>query len=361
MRRAARWWGGLAATVSALVFATPASAAPEGFFGILPNEVPTAADFRKMSSGGVETFRFQLRWENLEPSPPDGVGSARQHFYNWRTHDRQIADAARALIRPLPYFYTTPRWMNADPRDQTLDTTQERADFQAFVRAAVRRYGPDGLFWRKHPRLPELPPEIWQISNEQNSSKFFQPAPSPERYAELVRLGHDAVKSVDPSARVALGGMFGTPFSENAVRAWKYLRQLYEVPGISSSFDLVAVHPYSPNIRGQKIQIRKMRRVMSGNGDRRKRLYITEMGWSSDRGRAQQMVGRRGQAQRLRRSFRTLLANRRKWRLEGIVWFTFRDADVPEPDCKWCGTTGLFDVDRKAKPAWRQFKRIGTG
>jgi len=91
-------------------------------------------------------------------------------------------------------------------------------------------------------------------------------------------------------------------------------------------------------------------------------LLITEMGWGSQGGAeaSQFEKGRRGQAVELRRAFRVLLKNRRRWGLQGAFWFAATDARGPDI-CNFCDSAGLFTAGFEPKPAWRAFTRIAGG
>ena len=90
--------------------------------------------------------------------------------------------------------------------------------------------------------------------------------------------------------------------------------------------------------------------------DRRTPIWITEIGWSSERANHRLMVGPKKQASRLRNAFRMLVKNRRKYRIERILWYTWRD--YPEQHCRWCNTAGLYGLDGTPKPALAEFKRF---
>ena len=64
-----------------------------------------------------------------------------------------------------------------------------------------------------------------------------------------------------------------------------------------------------------------------------------------------------------------LVANRVRWRIGGVWWFSWADAGGT---CQFCDSAGLLTEDREAKPAWYRFNawtggdpgtvpRIGSG
>ena len=63
---------------------------------------------------------------------------------------------------------------------------------------------------------------------------------------------------------------------------WRFLRRLYEQPGVKRDFDFVALHPYAPGLRLMRRQIELARRIMATADDSRTPLAITEVGWASE-------------------------------------------------------------------------------
>jgi Glycosyl hydrolase catalytic core len=350
----------VAATAALLLAASPAGAVSRSFFGIVASERPEASDFEMMGDAGVGTFRFQLDWRNIQSTE----GGA----YNWSGPDEQFENAALNGIEPLPILYGTPEWVGAN-REPPLGSEQDKQAYKDFVAAAVERYGAGGDFWQsfaaEHPGVGAKPPRAWQISNEQNSPSYWEPKPSPKKYAELVRISDEAIDGVDQSADVLLGGMFGTPSRNKGIYSWKFLKKLYQVNGIESHFEAIALHPYSPNLAGIRAQIELAREKVKKAGDRAA-IWITEIGWGSA-GTPGQPLSKtaKGQKKLLRKSFNLLLDRRGKWKIRRVLWFTWRDpSDGTDPVgvvCGWCGSAGLLDADRDPKPAFHQFRTIAGG
>jgi polysaccharide biosynthesis protein PslG len=341
--------GCLAAVLASLALSATASAAPRSFFGIHPDyqNVPLEpADYERMGAAKVGTVRFQLNWSQIERT---------KNNYEWARTDALIRNLARRGIEPRPFIFGVPAWAGGRNGLHQPKGKAGNKQWSQFLRDVMRRYGRKGSIW-KGPGAPQAKPvRVVQILNEVNSSKFYRPKPNPKRYGQLVKRSKKAIKGVDGKAKVLLAGMFGTPQSKNAIYSWKFLNRLYKVKGIKKSFDGVAVHPYSPNLKGIKQQMKLMRKVMKRNRDGRTKVYVTEMGWGSGP-RSGLSVGRKGQAKMLRGSFKLLLKNRRKWKVAGLNWYTLRDPRPSNDPCKWCSTAGLFGFSGKPKPAWDAFR-----
>jgi hypothetical protein len=222
----------------------------------------------------------------------------------------------------------------------------------------VTRYGPGGTYWANGYRqqygagAEPLPIQSYQIWNEPNLKKFFAPNPSPGRYARLLQISHDAIKSTDSRARIVLAGM---P-SRGDMDAWDFLSGLYSVAGIKGRFDAAALHPYGPTVTGVGKDIRRFRAVMTNRADGATPLWISELAWGSappdDFGINK---GLEGQRNMLRGAFKLILQNRKAWNVDRLVWYHWRDPLDPVASCSFCGSAGLLRYNRVPKPAYNTF------
>lgn len=339
-----------------------AEAEPPSPFGVVVQQQPTDAEFDAMSVAGVGTYRWLLSWAAAQPDPAQPPA--------WHDTDRVVASLAEHDIEPVPMIHGSPCSVvdcvrlpvNEARSTPPLATASARRAWAAFLAALVDRYGPDGSFWSQHGSIPHRPIRTWQIWNEQNAPVYYRPTPSPEGYAELLRISSAAIKSRDPGAQILLGGMYGNPGSRTAIRAPEFLERLYRIPGARSSFDAVAVHPYSPDLEGLERQIVDARRVLDRHGDAEVPIWVTEFGWgTSPTGDGRLVETVQGQAQRLGEVYRTLLRHREDWNIASALWFSWRDTASAQALCEWCRTSGLIDGDGNPRPAWVEFARLATG
>ena len=341
-----------------------AQAAPRSFFGIVPQAILSEEDVRYMRAGRIGTIRLAIGWESVQPTRRGG--------FNWEGMDREIAMAASQGLQVLPFLSGVPRWLSGKSTRLPIDSGVARRGWSAFVKAAVKRYGPNGEFWAEHPPgvavdgvvIPKpLPIRTWQVWNEVNFFYFAYPV-SVSRYARLLKLTYPAIKSTDPSARVVLSGLFGEPDErgKRGMSAVDFLAGLYGVPGIKRFFDGVALHPYAFHVEDLEAMVEGIREVVVDNHDPGAALYVTEMGWGSQNN--SRIVafeqGIRGQARELRGAYRYLLGNRHRLNLKAAYWFTWKDSRFY---CNFCDSVGFFrEVDRyRPKPAWFAFVRITGG
>jgi hypothetical protein len=354
----------LAGLVLSLVASTPAAGRSE-FFGVDQGARPDGRDFRKMAATGLRTERFLLTWGSVEPS---------QGSFRWGATDRLVGGLASHGIRAVPALWGSPAWVAPTPAHPPIDSVSDRQGWQAFLAAAVARYGPGGSYWvnRYHQQFgmgaPVLPIRAWQVWVEPNGKAYFAPTPSAKRYARLLGISRDAIKGQDPRARVVLAGLVGLRAWDGqvleGVPGWRFLRNLYQVPGIRDDFDIAAFHPYAPNIDQLRRQMKRIRAVMSANGDGRTALWITELGWgSAPPGSGGSVLhlnkGIQGQKRLLIRSFRLLLRHRRPWHVQRLFWYDWRDpAKSGRAPCSFCRTAGLLRHNRKPKPAYYALRRF---
>jgi hypothetical protein len=308
------------------------SAVAGSFHGVVAQGGLQASDFSRMDRGKVGTLRVRVGWRSVQPRANSPTGD-----WNWAALDGIIDDAAAAGVRVLPSLTgPSPRGAKTPPTNG-----RSRKGFARFAGALADRYGG---------RVG-----AYQIYNEQNGPAFWGARPNPRKYGKLLKAAARRITQSDRRAEIVLGGMFGTPSGPGAINSWNYLKRLYNVRRIKGAFDTIAIHPYSPNLRGIRYQVRKIRRAARAHGDSRAKLRITELGWGSAR-RGNLNVGRKGQARMLKKSFRLFERNRRAWNVKGVNWFSWQDDR--SGTCSFCRSSGLFTQARRAKPSWTAFKRV---
>jgi hypothetical protein len=338
-----------------------------GFYGLnlAFYEKLSRSDRVLLKKSGLRTMRVTLNWSGVQPT---------QLKTDWSQPDALFGQLAKLGIRPQPLIYSSPYWVNGDTVPVTgqplagqkhstppVGSAQARADWRAFVQAAVNRYKPGGTFWtgpfaQQHPGVKPQPVEQWQVWNEPNIVRSFDPAPSVRKYATLVKSAHAAIEAADPSARIALAGM---PTDADLPEA-KFLRKLYGVSGIKKDFDVVAVHPYGPSVANVRSDTAAIRHVMRRAHDGRTPIWVSETSWGSAPKDGHINQGRRGQARMLTRTMKTFAHRRRALGVNEVSWFVLRDppAGTSVGDCTWCRYAGLLSSDGNPKPSWGAFERL---
>jgi hypothetical protein len=359
------------ALLGLMAWAGSASALPVKFWGVVPQSVPSEEHFQRLQRGGVKTMRVPLDWGGVQQggkTVPLGLSG----------FDVIVERAAKANIEVLPFLTGAPNWAVPSvfvPGDRNakapahLPASGTAATYwKKFVTAAVARYGSTGSFWAENPAVPKRPIKVWQIWNEENF-KYFVAHPNPAEYGRLVKLSYTAIKSVDPTAQLLLGGMFALPKGcrnprPKSICAVDFLEQMYKkTPGIKTKFNAVALHPYTGRYQLLAPEIEEFRDVLAANKDGAKGLWITELGWSSQPPPANPFAnifakGVNGQAAQLEGAFSLLSAKQAKWKLQRVYWFS---VDDQPGTCNFCDGSGLFAHGFVPKKSWFAYVKFAGG
>ncbi|HMJ32856.1 MAG TPA: hypothetical protein VK501_02975 [Baekduia sp.] len=337
--------------------ATPADAAtPKGFFGVMVNgplddpAVDLDAQAADMKAAGVQSWRVELAWDVIEPAPGQ---------YSWAATDRKVLAAARAGIDVLGLAVRAPAWANGGSVDPFVPPARP-ADFAAYLRALIGRYGPSGSLWTEHPEVPRRAVRTWEIWNEPNLKDYFRAQPFAKPYAALLRASYPAVKGADPGATVLMASM--------ANYSWRDLATLLKVSGPKLRFDAAGAHPFSGRPSNALKIVRLNREALDHHGYSRVPMWLTELTWSSAKGKKTPLTQNwetteSGQAQRLREIYGLLLRDRQKLKLARVFWYTWATVDNGSQNSfDYSGLrTALPGGGFRDKPALSAFRTVVKG
>ncbi len=331
-----------------------AGAAPREFFGVMADG-PLLADPRAdldrevalMRANGVGAVRLAVYWRELQPAAGGAI--------DWSSVDRVVAATARRGIRVMPVLVRAPGWATGgDLREGAVPDPQLYA---AFCAEAVRRYGRQGSFWREQPGLRRMPVRDWQVWNEPDIGRYFSPPKGqswPRAYVRLLRPANRAIKRVDRGATVVAAGLTN--------RSWVDLRAVYRA-GARAHFDVAAIHPFSRRVDNVVKLVELARTEMRRAGDARARLLLTEISFSSGKGRADPELSygweftERGQADRIRALLPRLAAARTRLRLAGLFYYTWLSPELGDDESfSYAGLRRLAGGGIVAKPALAAFR-----
>jgi polysaccharide biosynthesis protein PslG len=327
----------------------------KGFVGLTSEDVfARSANYRtsnlsSQASIGVQLHRQTFDWSAIEKS---------EGQYDLSYYDAYVAAAAAHGIRILPILFNPPAFHLGRTHHRATCPPRSNASFAAFARILVRRYGPKGSLWRERPKLPRVPITAWQIWNEPNLPQFYWCGTANVRqYVAMLRTVGAAIKQVDRRAEIVTAGLPPSKLS-GAVPLAKFISQMYRAGG-KRAFDSLAINSYAKDQRELGRLLASVRRLMNRRGDRRGSIWITELGWGDKGLRHRFIVGAKGQASRITRSFALIRRERRRLRLRGVVYFCWRDADPYPPRYQnlWGLHTGLLNKDGTPKRAFFAFKR----
>ncbi|MFJ9314446.1 cellulase family glycosylhydrolase [Pimelobacter simplex] len=288
---------------------------------------------KRLRAAGSHWVRVDVGWSTLEP---DGPGPFAQWYVD--LIDDVLAGARANGLEVILSFWLTPPWASASgslhaPPDDPQDYAR------ALGRAAERWSGQVAA---------------WEIWNEPNFDGFFTGA-DPATYTRLLCAAYPAVKEHD-SSPVLLGGLM---YNDDG-----WLRRAYQA-GAQDCFDALATHPYvgpsdaapdTPAVGAvwRLTHTPAMRAVMDEWGDQRKRIWVTELGWSSGTDNEgnpwDRPVTPRQQARYLRQAVE-LIRDRYPY-VGPIIWYR----DVDGRSASYQDGFGLLTAGLRPKPALRAFE-----
>ena len=325
----------LAAAFAAAVAARTARAAGSdpGAFGVCEHVTWSAGaggeyenrdtSFSRCAAAGIGWLRCDVCWNYCATS---------SGTWSWGQIDNVFASAESHGIRLLPILRGTNPVTGGEAYDD-LDAWCE------FVRQFTTRY---------QGRLCAV--EIW---NEPDISTFWTGTAT--QFATLVQRSYAAIKAIDPSITVVLGGVTagGTDF----------LSSLYS-NGVKNYCDAVAYHPYVwPHAPDEEWRtgnifsgytyhsfvrnINAVQSIMSSNGDGSKPLWLTEVGWPSGGNNG---VSEAQQAAYLTNAVSIAFAN-------GVEKFFAYELKAPETDASDPESFfGILHSDYSFKPAYLAYR-----
>jgi hypothetical protein len=344
----------LAAVIAALCLPAGAAArVPRDFFGVMANGPLDAPGFAldaesaAMHSAGVQTERMEISWDLVEPQKGQ---------YDYTLPDRKVLAAARAGIDVLALIVRSPAWAARHP-GTPFSSPRDPADYAAFATTLVARYGPGGELWRERPEVAARPVRAWQVWNEPNLAVYWTEQPFMRGYARLLSAAYAAIKRADPGATVAMAGL--------ANFSWRDLERLFAKAATKLRFDVAAVHPFSGRPSNAVKIVALNRKVLNRHGAARTPIWLTELTWSSAKGRKRKLTQNwetteAGQALRLREAYRLFVRARHSLRLERIYWYTWVTVDRDSPNSfDYSGLrTERPDGRVVDKPAARAFRAV---
>jgi hypothetical protein len=254
---------------------------------------------------GVKWTREEIDWHRTELEPGK---------FDWSFYD-DLVDVAQAngisIYGLLCYWSTFAK----------KDTPEGVDQYCAWARQVVRHYKGRIRNW-----------EIW---NEPNI--FFWSGPK-ELYFSLLAEVYDVIKAEDPDAQVLGCSTAGidVDFIKRAIAA-------------GAKFDALTIHPYRGELNDLQY-IKELRDVKNLVGGRP--VWITEMGWPSDRpyGRTE-----RQQASYVARTYLTSVAS---GAVASVSWYDFRNDGVDPYYNEF--NFGMVRSDLRLKPAYRALATIAN-
>jgi hypothetical protein len=339
-----------------------------------PDETLTTAA-RQTTSKSVPSDFYGVHWGHPDDMDEKrGAEMARCSGARWlrielfhlpdKTYDEIFRLAAQRGITVLPILGSG-----------TIEAEQggTRPAWRANVRAALERYGVNGSFWQAHSGIANFAPKYWEIWNEPNY-KANAPASGvdPEAYGDLLGEAADVIHSVNPNAKIVLGGLLsvGKVTNQEKFEVGAFIRRMKH----ANDYDAVALHPYAfqtfagnvptgPNgvddvVKKIKGNLREARAAIAPS----KPIWVTEIGWpvagggySSDGSHVP--VSPEIQRDLLNATFSMFENMANADNIEHVIYYNLQD----QTNSQWFFHTGLrgeYNQNNVAqyRPAWYAFQ-----
>lgn len=278
---------------------------------------------------GFSIVRFDFIWSDIERE---------QGKFDYAKYDRIVDLMNKSGVEISGLLSYSVDWASSGPGHEFFYRPKDNKDFINYVQSTVRRYKGKVKYW-----------EIW---NEPDSRTYWRPQDSLKSYAVLLQQSYKAIKEIDGSCQVVMGGL------EEGYR----LDWLYQA-GAKGYFDIANFHiniqPTSSAGVTAVGMARKFRLILEKNGDGDKPIWITELGCP---GVPQGVVTKnwwRGrnpdenqQAEYLKSAYSNLLKEKG---VEKIFWAIYKDTDSFGDGIDYFG---LIRRDFSEKPSYKALKEV---
>ena len=310
----------------------------------------TERELDLLVAAGANSVRIDMGWATLE--------HAEGQFASWYVAkaDAFFAEARERGLHVVVTFWLTPCWASSAPPDVKQDCNGE------WWNRGVDRYPPadptkyaNGVRWVADRWGDDIDAiEVW---NEPNWHEAFDSADPARDYAAILRAAYPAIKAVSPATRVLGGSIL---MSDRG-----FLEDLYD-NGARGYFDALSMRPYNFHRGPYDVTdpygpeysyangVPTMRAVMEANGDAARKIWFTEVGWSTCAiGSNHWCVTPEQQAQYIRDAFRMI---RERWSYVGgaFVYNLRNKGTAPGREEQM----GIVHRDFTPKPAYWSFQSV---
>jgi hypothetical protein len=293
-------------------------------------------------SANVGWVRITIRWSEVNPAP---------QVWRFARYDRLIKTARERGLNVLAILSTAPEWAGGGP----LGTRPPLlvGFWETFVRKTAYRY-----------RHQIAAYEVWNEPNLRDSGivgvGWDRDLDRPPLYVDYLRAAARAIRQTSPGSLV-VGPVTSSEPNSRTVEVFRQIEQATFPEGPASSFlDVISFHA---NARSDDPSREILTHIASHLGTLRNRnpsnlrkpIWITEMGWKSDR------VGEASQRDRVAGIIRNLTAEAGGAELDCTSHpfapflfthaFIFHDMDIPGL------SSGVFRADKSPKPIVTDYLR----
>ncbi|MCX6390679.1 MAG: hypothetical protein NT122_08655 [Solirubrobacterales bacterium] len=253
----------IAVASAALAVAVAAPSAGAFTVGIDPTGAGSASMvITGLNDTNAGISRTLISWRNTAPTKPSNPANPADPAYHWTSIDAFVRNAATAGVEPMVSILSAPSWAEGPrrPSSALAGTWRPNAtQFGLFGAALATRYSgttadPLGPAGRKLPRM-----KLYGGWNEPNYQAYLTPrSEAVELDRAMQNKFYDAIKAVQPTATVALGGLgpYGSNKASSEIQPQAFLEQILCLNGswrlatpvacpVKVKFDAADFHPYT--------------------------------------------------------------------------------------------------------------------
>ncbi len=254
-----------------------------------PINFPNTANLAALNRQAAELQEMGVHWVRLE--------FFANGDFNWARYDAFINDIAPryglkvlALLNAGIVSYqgaaVDPAYFN-DPPDHTDGTNHYIRVFVSRAQEIAQHYGA-AIAAYEVVNEPNINYELWNATGDRTAEIV------PERYAMLMSLTYQTIKTITPQAQVIIGGMLlGSPPNAPVHNELDWLYQLYVAPPVLAyqasgaaqqsgwnvvPWDGVGLHPYWVDAGTFQGLVRVLAQKIRDRGDARSQIWVTEVG-----------------------------------------------------------------------------------
>lgn len=230
------------------------------------------------AAAGVKVSREELSWANVEPNRKGAIDTNVVAIY-----DKAIDQNVNRGIDVIGMLLTTPKWSSTNPSagDWWWYEPKNQEDYFDYVRWAVTRWKDKVHTW-----------EIWNEPNHQGTWNCIDSCTFEDRaasYATLLAGAYQAIKAIDPDARVLIGGLY---VHDSSNEGMAFLNKVVEVSGGAINFDAMSIHTYMPDripedtrsdsvVQNFQYRLNMVNTWIDQHGGKPGEIWITEEGKST--------------------------------------------------------------------------------
>ena len=284
--------------------------------------------FQMARDAGIVWIKQHFPWELVEQTQKGNFYDQVWQVSAWQRFDEIVDLAEEFDLKLIVRVDRSPLWAQR-PDAQPEWPPARFEDYGDFMAVLAERY---------KGRISH-----YQLWNEPNLAREWGSAPDPKGYVDLLRVGYERLKEVDPDIKVLTAPLAITlERSPRAMVELDYLDQMYQ-HGAFDYFDIMSANAYGleypptaepdPDVLNFR-RVELLREVMERNGDTNKAIWFNEYGWNASPADmpADKLIWRRvKEEEQAEWTVEGVKYGRSNWPWAGVfcIWYLRQVGDIP--------------------------------